>query len=61
MLKKQKKEKEYYLPGEKPWPYFWTWLDENHPIASFVVWTCIYAMQGAAIVMSIIAIISKSR
>lgn len=61
MKKKTKDKDEYLLPGDKPWPYFWTWLDEKHPRVSIAVWLTIFAANIAAICISIIAIISKGR
>lgn len=61
MKKKTEGKNEYRAPGDRPWPYFWTWLDEKHPRVSMAVWLTIYAANIAAICIGIVAIISKGR
>ena len=51
-----KKEDRYDRPGEKPWPYFWTWLELKHERIYDAMWWVIMGAAIAAIIISIIAV-----
>lgn len=42
--------------SNKPFPFFWTWLKENHPIVHEIVWDLVLAVCVVTIVIEYVTI-----
>lgn len=58
-----RRDKKVQLPGDKPWPHFWTWLKRHHPLLYEMLWIGILGIAaipaGISIALSIFIIAAK--